>query len=75
MSATQTHGANKMKKVFLTENKTNTAKWYLDTDGDLHTNLKDASLNNPPAAEVITDQWYPGSFEDWKKSILKRYEG
>lgn len=49
----------------------NISTWYLDTEGDLFRTRDEAEVCGV-ATTVLADCWYPGSFDEWKKSILNQ---
>ncbi len=59
--------------IFLNANSNDsTCEYYLTNYGDLSDNKADAEFFGGIKATIITDNFYPGSFEELEKSILDR---
>jgi hypothetical protein len=62
-----------MKTILLTEETENVQNFYITTDGDVLFKTEITCLDTI-AIKVVADNFYPGTIDEWKKSIKSRVE-
>jgi hypothetical protein len=60
-----------MTTINLSTQDDNTTTFYIDVYGDIFETSKEASLLGI-SKEVIVDNFYPGTIDEWKRYILSQ---